>query len=162
MDYSMQFFDTYPDVRKLMRIHISDAHENTGEVIKYADQDFVNFFQKFYEKGHLNTTQVIFISDHGAHFFVNHMPFIPDDSRRQENAFPILIHLAPKWIAQPYKDNMITNEQRLIDSHDIYSTLKSIAVGKQARSVAIDSHSYIYAPMPAGRDCIDTDLYYQS
>lgn len=152
LDYSLQFFETYPDVRKFMRVHISDAHENTGEVIKYADEDFVKFFKKFYEKGYLNHTQVMFVSDHGAHFFVNHMPFIPDDSRHQENAFPILIHMAPKSISDVYKHNLKYNEQLFIDSHDIYATLKSIAVGKKARSKLINSHSYIYEELPEGRN----------
>lgn len=30
LDYTTQFWDTYPDVRKLMRLHLSETHENTG------------------------------------------------------------------------------------------------------------------------------------
>ena len=92
----MQFWEAYPDVRKFMRTHISDAHENTGELISRADDHIVQFFENFKRKGYLKNTNVILISDHGPHFFIRHVPIVPDDSRQQEIAFPLLIHLAPK------------------------------------------------------------------
>ena len=92
LDYIMQFWDAYPDNRKAFRARFEDTHEATSEVIKYSDQDFVDFFEKFNAKGYLKNTVVYFVADHGQHFIVGHFPFIPDDSRIKENYLPLFIH----------------------------------------------------------------------
>lgn len=114
-EYTLQFWEQYPDVKKMMRLHISDAHEPTGQVIMYADYDTVKFLQEFYSKGYLNDTQFIFVSDHGQHSIVRHAFFIPDDSRLAENKLPLLIHITPKSIW--------TNDNNLSDS-SIWSSSK--------------------------------------
>jgi hypothetical protein len=163
LDYISQFWKAYPDVNKFMRIHLSDAHENTGELIKYADDSFVRFFKDFQEKGHLIDTQVMIIADHGPHFFIRHIPIIPDDSRAQEMYTPLLIHLAPKSTPNAYLENLENNQQNFLNSHDIYATLKSFATGTQARSPAVDeSYSYLYDDMPNGRQCTNTNIFYES
>ena len=158
----MQFWEKYPDVRKFFRTHISDAHENTGELITHADDHIVKFFEDFKHKGYLKNTNVMIIADHGPHFFIRHLPIVPDDSRQQEISFPLLIHLAPKNISDTYKQNMKNNEQSFMNSHDIYATLKSYAVGKSAKSPAVnESFSYIYDDIPEKRHCVNTDIYYE-
>lgn len=144
LDYATKFWEAYPDVRKFMRLHISDAHENTGEIIKYADDHLLKFIYNFHTKGYLKDTQIIIIADHGEHFFVRHLPIIPDDSRQQGIQTPLLIHLAPKSIPFNIAENLAYNQQRFINSHDIYATLKSFATGKSADSPAIESLSCMF------------------
>ena len=67
-EYLTQFWENYLDNRKLFRISFMDAHEDTGEVIKYLDKPLTNFLNDFYIKGYLNDTFIMFVSDHGLHF----------------------------------------------------------------------------------------------
>lgn len=98
LEYAKQFWEAYPDVRKIFMAQFNENHEFSGELIKYNDEDFINFFIYFREKGYLSNTQFLIMADHGQHFIVSHTPIYPDDSRFQENYLPLLIFLTPKDI----------------------------------------------------------------
>lgn len=151
-EYLTQFWEAYPDVRKFFRTSVSYAHEFTGELIKYADDDFVNLLQNFYEKGYLDDTQVILLADHGAHFLTMRTNVFPDDSRRIENALPVLVHITPRNIPTKNMENLKVNQQRFVNSHDIYATLKSFAVGQTASSTEVIDYSFFHEELPKGRD----------
>ena len=68
LEYLRQFWEKYKDNRKLFRMAFMDAHEDTGEVVKYLDKPLTNFLIEFEQKGYLNDTFVMFVSDHGLHF----------------------------------------------------------------------------------------------
>lgn len=152
-EYIDKFWSAYPDVRKVFRTHLSYAHETTGEVIATADEGYADFLQSFYEKGYLNNTQVMIVADHGAHMVTLRTPFFPDDSRMIENALPILIHLTPKSINEKFLANLAENQQLFVSAHEIYATLKSLAVGKASSSALVTDYSYIHEKLPRGRDC---------
>jgi hypothetical protein len=162
-EYLMQFWEAYPDVRKFFRTSSNYAHEFSGELVQYADDDFVEFLQSFYEKGYLNDTQLLLISDHGAHFLTMRVNAFPDDSRRIENALPLLIHLAPKDTPEKYLEILRNNQQLFLNSHDIYATLRSLAEGKLPDRKAkcdrnstlgcITAYSYFNENLPNKRDC---------
>lgn len=152
LEYVTQFWGAYPDNRKMFRTHLSYAHETTGELIGSVDDAYAEFLEKFYQKGYLSNTQVFFISDHGSHFVTVRTPFIMDDSRLIENSLPLLFHLTPKTIKPEYLSNLKENQQLFLNSHDIYATLKSVAVGKISGSPLIYDHSYIHTQLPRKRD----------
>jgi len=157
LDYLTQFWEAYPDVRKVFRTSMSYAHEFTGELIKYADSDYVDLLQNFYEKGYLDDTQVIIVSDHGAHFLTTRTNVFPDDSRRMENALPLLISLTPRSVSDKNLEILRKNQQQFLNSHDIYATLKSFAVGKTASSEDVIDFSFFHEELPKRRDC-DTKI----
>lgn len=157
LDYITQFWETYPDVKKFFRADFNYAHEATGELIKYTDDVYVEFFKNFYDKGYLKDTQVLFVADHGAHFATLRTPFFPDDSRLIENALPMLFHLTPRNIPKENLDLLRENQQRFVNSHDVYAMLKSFAEGKVSSSPAVTDYSYMHEHMPKGRDC-DTKI----
>jgi membrane-anchored protein YejM (alkaline phosphatase superfamily) len=130
LDYTWQFWEAYPDVKKYFRAYFQEAHEATGEVVTTIDQDIANFLEKFHSKGYLSDTIITFLADHGAHFAVMHAPFLPDDSRMRELHLPLLIHLTKTDIPEENLNYLRLNQQAFVSSHDYYSTLKSIAEGK--------------------------------
>ena len=152
LDYVMQFWEAYPENRKAFRARFMQAHEATGELIKYIDNDLVNFFESFKAKGYLENTMVYFIADHGAHFIVGHAPFIPDNSRLEENFLPMFILLAPSNIPQKNLQFLEKNQQHFMTGLEVYSSLKSIAVGKNATSEYAKSYSILYEELPSNRD----------
>ena len=136
---------------------MSYAHEFTGELIKYTDNSYVTLLQHFYEKGYLDDTQVILIADHGAHFLTMSTNIFPDDSRRIENAYPILFHITPRNIPSKNLEMIRSNQQVFLNSHDVYATLKSFATGGPASSEEITDYSFFHEELPKGRDC-DTKI----
>ena len=85
------------------------------------------------------------------------MTLFPDDSRQIENSFPMLFHLTPKSIPQKHLELLRNNQQRFMNSHDVYATLKSLAEGKISSSPFITDYSYFHEELPRGRDC-DTKI----
>lgn len=157
LEYLTQFWEKYPDVRKFFRTSFQHAHEPMGDLIKYLDNTFVNFFQSFYDKGYLNDTQVVFVSDHGAHFLTLRTPIFPDDSRVMENALPVLFHLTPRSISEKNLELLRENQQKFTNSHDVYATLKSLAEGKVSSSPYVTDYSYLHESLPKGRD-VETNI----
>lgn len=159
MNYLKQFWSAYPDNRKFFRTHFSEAHELTGELIKYVDEDFRNFLQYFKDMGYLEDTFVTIVSDHGAHALTLRFPAFPDNSRYIENYYPILFHVTKKDIPATTAHFLEANEQSFIGSHDFYSSLKTIAENKQSTSDNAESYPYVSEQMPASHDCTDTSVY---
>ena len=84
LNYIKQFWDAYQGNRKAFRSRLNEKHEATGELIKYNDNDAVEFLEYFKANGYLKDTIIYFISDHGQHFIVGHIPFVPEtaDSKK--------------------------------------------------------------------------------
>ena len=64
-EYAEQFWTAYKDQPKFFRMGFIDAHESTGEVVKYLDEPLTNFLKNWNEKGFLDNTMIFFVSDHG-------------------------------------------------------------------------------------------------
>jgi hypothetical protein len=152
MNYTKQFFEAYPDNRKFFRTHFSEAHELSGELIGYMDEEFRDFLQWFYINGHLENTFLTIMSDHGAHALTLRLPMLPDDSRSIENYYPTLFHVTKNDIPTKYAQFLAANEQSFISSHDIYSSLKSIAKNEESTTDRAPSYPYTMAPMMKGHD----------
>lgn len=153
IEYLMQFWDAYSDNRKIFRTRFLENHEATGELVKYNDEDLYNFFQEFEAKGYLKDTIVYFISDHGQHFIVGHLPALPDNSRLEENFLPLIIMLVPSDIPKENIKFLESNQQHFMTGIDIYSSMKSIAVGGNANSSYFKSYSLLYETLPSDRNC---------
>lgn len=159
MDYLKQFWAAYPSNRKFFRTHFSEAHELTGELIQYMDEDFRDLLQYFKDMGYLEDTFVTILSDHGAHALTLRFPAFPDNSRYIENYYPVLFHLTKKDIPASAAHFLEANEQSFIGSHDIYSTLKTIAENKRSVSRAAESYPYAFEAVPASHDCSNSTVY---
>ena len=44
IDYGRLFWDAYPHNNKFLKLSFFDGNERTGEVVKYLDNDLMNFF----------------------------------------------------------------------------------------------------------------------
>ena len=159
MEYMDQFWTAYPDVPKFLRSSFMQAHELTGEGIYHFDDKILNFFKNFHAKGFLKNTQVMIVSDHGAHDLVIRSPFFPDDSRSLENALATLIHLSPSDTPKENLKFVQENEQRFLSSHEIFATLKSLAYGYKEGSPYMKDFSYFHENLPQNRDWGDVECY---
>jgi len=159
IEYVKQFWEAYPENRKFFRTHFSEAHEILGELVLHIDDDIHDMLEYFYQKGYLDDTMIIVLSDHGAHSVTLRMPIFPDNSRYIENYLPLLIHLTPKDIPKESLGFLKSNQQSFISSHDVYSTLRTIAENKRIVSNSAESYPYIIEQIPLNHDCSNTTVY---
>lgn len=152
INYLKEFWAAYPENRKFFRTHFSEAHEVTGELIKYLDEDFRDLLQYFKDMGYLEDTFITVVSDHGAHALTLRFAAFPDNSRYIENFNPLLFHVTKKDIPEATAYFLETNEQAFLSPHDFYSTLKTIAENKLSTSAAAESYAYGFEAVPGSHD----------
>ena len=66
VEYILKFLEKYKTERKFLRLISNDAHEGTGELIKYIDNALHDFLLEIFTKYFDDKTLIIFLSDHGA------------------------------------------------------------------------------------------------
>jgi hypothetical protein len=152
LDYLKQFWEAYPDNRKLFRTDFSEAHEGMGELVSVIDEDLRDFLQEFMNKGYFEDTFITIVSDHGAHGMTLRLPFIPDNSRDIENYYPLLFHISKKDIPETADFFLKNNGQAFISAHDIYETLNSIAENKKTSNSEAVSYDYTRELIPKSHD----------
>ncbi|CAI2383360.1 unnamed protein product [Moneuplotes crassus] len=153
IDYLKQFWEAYPDNRKIFQTNWNVAHEGTGELVGHYDDLMVETLQYFHSKNHLDDTMIILMSDHGAHEITVHLPFIPDDSRETEHYNPFLFHLSKDDIPVSSIHYLTLNENRFISSYDFYATFRSIATNSKTDPDDIPWHNYHMEEVPEDYSC---------
>ena len=108
-------------------MHIYESHELTQELIKYADDKILNFFENFYNKGYFNDTLLLLISDHGNNFGSYYSLFktISED-KDIEGMLPVFKIIIPnKKIIYDSGlfNNLIENQQTFITLFDVYNSI---------------------------------------
>ena len=139
LEYGKQFWETYLDNKKFLRLMFQDGHEFTGQVVKYIDEYLYDFMEDLYQKNELNDTAIFFLSDHGNSYFnyVYYFIFKSDDSLI-ERAYAALFIILPNNkknnnnISEEYHNNIYENQQILISPYDIHNTLIHIALGNKS------------------------------
>ena len=130
-EYVKQFWEKYKDNRKFFRLGFNYAHESLGQAVKLMDRPLMEFLDEFYNKGYLNETELIIVSDHGFHFF-GLETVLNKDEQKISYYFPTLFVALPNKKGEKYErfyDNMYLNEQVMITSYDIFQTMIHTAFG---------------------------------
>ena len=130
LEYSEKFWEAYLEERKFLRIAFQDAHEGTGEVVKYLDDSLAKFLKKFIKKDWLKDTTIMFVSDHGNAMMGFHNLFDVDDFVT-EKTLPLLLLMIPSSFfnnsnivnKELIDRNLDFNRNIMITSYDIYYTL---------------------------------------
>jgi hypothetical protein len=125
-EYALKFWETYSDMPKLMRLVVTDAHEGTGNVIRYFDDKLEKFLSDMETSGKLDDTFVILMADHG-----NNMPgfisMMNSDDYNIEKYLPMMFMIVPNSVNEEYRKALAYNEQSFVTSWDIHNTLLNIA-----------------------------------
>ena len=135
LEFGNQFWKTYQDNKKYLRLSFQDGHEPTGQVVKYLDEYLYNFLNELYEKKLLNDTALFILSDHGNSYFnyIYYYIFKSDDSLIERTYGTLFMILPSNKNKTIYKDyyykNIYINQQILISPFDIHDTLIHIIFG---------------------------------
>ena len=122
LEYGEEFWKTYPNNKKFLRLAFQDAHEGTGEVARYLDDKLSDFLENFENRGWLDNTAIIFVSDHGNNMIGFYNIFNVEDFVLEKTLASLFIML-PSSVANKYQNQIYENEQVMITPYDIYDTL---------------------------------------
>ena len=131
LEYGKQFWMKYSDSKKFLRLSFIDAHESTGEVVKYLDKPIFDFLNFLLNENMMKNTVVIFASDHG-----NGMPsiynLINSDDYLYENVLGFLSFVFFNFnLDDNIRNNLEINQQTLVTPYDIHDTLIDIIFGEE-------------------------------
>ncbi|CAG9326941.1 unnamed protein product [Blepharisma stoltei] len=127
LDYTKQFIRNYQENNKFAYIHLSQAHEYAGTIIKIVDDDLKEFLEdtlKYYNEKEEDLV-IMLVGDHGKH--VEPYDTYPEGYVENQLPFHILItnkELVNKMSADEFLKH---NTQRLVSRFDWYMTLKHLA-----------------------------------
>jgi hypothetical protein len=125
-DYGKKFWKAYKDQPKFLRIGFQDAHEGTGEVVKYLDDKLADFFEFLEAEGSLKDTTIILQSDHGVN-----MPglytFFDSEDFWVEKTLPAMFVVTPRDVADTYGKALKDREQVMLSPYDIHNTVLHLA-----------------------------------
>ena len=160
LDYARQFWRAYEEDRKLFLLRLQEAHEPSGEVIKYVDADLVAFLEEFEQGGHLRDTVIMLVSDHGMHEIGLQHRLAADDNVEKENFLPLFITLLPNDVGSEVLENARVNQQRFISGYNFYGTMRSLAEGREwaneGRRVVkegVNADSLLFERLPSSGTC---------
>lgn len=156
MDWTLDFFDTYPNVPKLAVV----AHREltVDKIVEVADDDLTDFLKALQDKKHLSTTVLIVLSDSGP----KSGSLGKMQQARAEEQSPFLAIVAPLLFDLEYPDAMISlveNANRLVTQLDIHATLTSILHFVENRHGQRNEPAIsLFDKIPAYRTCADAQI----
>ena len=134
IEYGKQFWENYKNNKKFLRLSFIDAHEGTGEVVKYLDKPIYDFLLYLLDNNMLKNTVIIFASDHG-----NGMPsiynIIDSEDYLYENVLGFLAIILYDYKNEKEIENLKNNQQIFITPYDIHDTLVDIIYNGENKEV---------------------------
>jgi hypothetical protein len=120
-DYGKKFWKSYKDQPKYLRLAFLDAHEGTGEVVKYMDDKIVDFLDFLEAEGSLADTSILIQSDHGVNM-PGFYTFVDAQDFWIEKTLPALFLITPQTVAKEYDQILKDKENLLLSPYDIHNT----------------------------------------
>lgn len=125
-EYAKLFWKNYKNEPKFFRLGFQDAHEGTGEVVKYMDDRIVAFFEFLEKENSLEDTVILLHSDHGVNM-PGFYTLIDSEDFFIEKTLPALFLFTPQKIAQNFKKQLKEKENMFVTPYDIHSTFLHLA-----------------------------------
>jgi len=125
-EYSKHFWEAYQDSAKFIRLAFQDAHEGTGEVVKYMDDKIVGFLEFLEQKKALENTVIVFHSDHGLNM-PGFYTLVDAEDFFIEKTLPSLFLFVPKNLSNHYRDQLKKKENMFLTPYDIHNTFMHLA-----------------------------------
>ncbi|XP_059162505.1 uncharacterized protein LOC131945897 [Physella acuta] len=157
-DYFLDIFSVYKDKRKFLFHFLVDMSHDDNNKITKLDDDLRDTVQQLHAGGHLNTTLLILMGDHGARYSEARGTW----SGKLEERLPYVALLLPDWFQQRYPqavDNLRANSKRLTTPFDLHETFKDFlrfrGSGKGDKTKRGIS---LFREIPLDRSCDDAGI----
>ena len=158
LEYGKKFWETYKEHKKFLRLSFIDAHESTGEVIKYLDKPIFNFINYLINNNMMHNSIIIFASDHG-----NGMPSIYNilnsDDYLYENVLGFLSFVLIDYNTEDMSDtllnNLENNQQVFVTPYDIHDSLIDIIYNNENEKIKSRFGNSLFRYIePKERNCL--------
>ena len=167
LEYAKQFWISYKNNKKFLRIVNTYAHEYSGEKVKYSDNSLFSFLYDMYNKNQLKNTIVFIAGDHGDGLMGVYKFLNPNDWR-SEQSLPIFILLNSdnKNFSYEFQYSEIQkNQQTLVTPFDIYYTIREIIYGENYKKNLLkeqnnEGESLFKYINPRERNCTKYKMFY--
>ncbi|XP_060084604.1 uncharacterized protein LOC132563864 [Ylistrum balloti] len=155
LNHTREFIRRYNHKLRFSFTWLNEISHDYVNFLELGDDDFKDFFRWINEKGHLDNSFVVFLSDHGSRIDSIRNTYIG----RIEERMPLLHIALPRKIRDRYPSlvqHMEDNTQRLTTHYDFYETLLDImnsnfdsksGVPPSARGISL------FSPIPESRSC---------
>ena len=158
LEYGKKFWEAYKEHKKFLRLSFIDAHESTGEVIKYLDKPIFNFINYLINNNMMHNSIIIFASDHG-----NGMPSIYNilnsDDYLYENVLGFLSFVLIDYNTEDMSDtllnNLENNQQVFVTPYDIHDSLIDIIYNNENEKIKSRFGNSLFRYIePKERNCL--------
>lgn len=162
IDHYKKFIFTYNKYLKFAFSWLTEISHDFMNFVELVDDDTFQFFKVLHEKGHLNNSVLVFMSDHGPR---------NDEIRntatgRIEERMPLLSIVVPEHLKQRYPHlgkNLEDNEKRLTSPFDLHETLKDILNLNFNKHSDLRTRPYprgisLFRSIPKDRSCADASI----
>ena len=126
INYGKLFWDAYPENNKFLQLGLFDGNERTGEVVKYLDDNLVDFILDLLNQGKFYKTALFLVSGKGeieAGIFNKN---INSEYFYEKNLGSWFIVLNKYGIEDEILQNVRNNTQKFVTPYDVYESLLSI------------------------------------
>ncbi|BFZ21885.1 hypothetical protein BsWGS_24924 [Bradybaena similaris] len=160
LNYVGRLLDTFPDKPVFAVAMMSRETHNEQIFAKLFDEHILNFYKWMGERGHLNRTLVVILSDHGTRWG----KLRDSVNGHFESRTPFTILTFPEWFLKKYPDvaeNLRINTKRLTSHFDTHATLLDLMYFKSDNPpplAPIRHGMSLFKEIPGNRTCYDASI----
>ncbi|KAL1436950.1 hypothetical protein MTO96_048971 [Rhipicephalus appendiculatus] len=143
--------------RTFSYVWLSDVTHNHVKGIAILDEPLFDFFKGLSNRGVLDSTVVLLLSDHGARYGSTRR----SELGRYEDKTPFCFLALPKRFLREHPEvaaRLETNQRRLITAYDLHATLLSLSTLPSFSPNRTRHGLNLFANIPADRTCADASI----
>ena len=140
LEYARQFWLSYKNNKKFLRIVNTYAHDYIGEKSKYTDNCLYKFLYNLYSINEMKNTTVFIAGDHG-YALMGLYKILGSDDYKIEFSLPVFILLEPdnpNLTYQQQYSEIKKNQQTFITPFDIYYTIRFIIYNEDYKNLPLN------------------------
>jgi hypothetical protein len=157
LDSALEFARTFRDDLSFSLFWTNSFSHNNLNRPSSLDGEILTFLQNLAETGILNSTMVVFLSDHGIRFGKIRETYVGWIEER----LPFLYFWVPPWYkkSHPRKyESLVVNSERLTSPFDLHLTLKDLIGSPTNGSMGCPKCQSLFEEVPWNRSCQDVGV----
>lgn len=151
LDYMLKLIDLFDKRPFFAYVWMSELAHDYLNMAGHSDAPFRDAIGKLHDRGVLNNTVLVFLSDHGLRFGSQRQTYIG----RFEDSLPFAFLAFPDWFLREhpeFAEGLRVNQRRLATHFDVHATLLQLLSSELPKTVTKHGQSLFYE-LPEDRNC---------
>ncbi|CAN7986434.1 unnamed protein product [Ixodes hexagonus] len=151
LNYMLELIDLLDKRPFFAYVWMSELAHDHLNMAGHSDAPFREAIGKLHERGVLNNTVLVFVSDHGLRFGSLRQTYIG----RFEDSLPYGFLVFPDWFLRKhpeFAEGLRVNQKRLATHYDVHATLQQLLSSSLPKTVTKHGQSLFYE-LPETRTC---------